>query len=252
MSVSQVAAAPRAWIAIGNTVFRLRDALLPVVFCILLATTHATWPAQRRSWDLALNLVGIEMLVAGQTLRALVIGLAYIRRGGKERHVHADDLVVEGLFAHCRNPLYVGNLLALTGLLVIHNAPVAYFVGVPFFVLAYWSIVTAEEDYLSRRFGDAYHAYCARVPRFLFSTRGVGVTVAGFEFDWRRLLRKEYGATFAGATAILVTLGWDDFQMMGRPGLVASLPSMLLIWAQLVAAYLFVRRLKKSGRLGSG
>ncbi len=244
--------ARRLWVAIGKVVFKTRDALLPAVFLVLLVTTEAQWPGGRRAWDHALNLLGIELAIAGQALRALVIGLAYIRRGGKDRKVHADDLVVDGIFAHCRNPLYVGNVMSLVGLLVIHNSTVAYLVGVPVFALAYSSIVAAEEDYLGRRFGDAYRAYCARVPRFRISTRGLGATIQAFEYDWRRLLRKEYGTTFTGTTAVLVTLLWDDFQRLGRAGVEASLPWMLVIWAQAAVAYLVVRRLKKSGRLGRG
>ena len=66
------------------------------------------------------------------------------------------------------------------------------------------------------------------------------------------MLRKEYGTTFTGTTAVLVTLQWDDFQRLGRAGVDASLPWMLVIWVQAAVAYLVVRRLKKSGRLGRG
>ena len=88
----------------------------------------------------------------------------------------------------------------------------------PLFTLAYRSIVAAEENYLAGRFGDVYRAYCARVPRFRITTAGLAQTVSGFEFDWRRLLRKEYGTTFTGCTAILVTLLWDEFQRLGPAG----------------------------------
>jgi protein-S-isoprenylcysteine O-methyltransferase Ste14 len=241
----------RLWVGIGRLVFRVRDALLPVGLIVLLATTHSRWPGGRREWDLALNVLGLELAIAGQALRALVIGLAYIRRGGKDRRVYADDLVVDGIFAHCRNPLYVGNLTSLFGVLVIHNSPVAYLVGIPFFTLAYWSIVSAEEEFLTARFGDAYRKYCARVPRFLFSTRGLGATLAAFDYDWRRLVRKEYGTTLTGATAVLGTLLWDDYQHLGRAGVAAALPWMTVVWVQLAAAYLVARWLKKSGRLGT-
>jgi protein-S-isoprenylcysteine O-methyltransferase Ste14 len=228
----------------------VRDALLPLVYVALLVSTRSVWPGGRRDRDLALDLVGLAMAVAGQALRALVIGLAYIRRGGKDRRVHADDLVTDGIFAHCRNPLYVGNVLSLYGLLVIHNSPVAYLIGVPFFALAYWCIVAAEEEYLRNRFGDAYRAYCARVPRFLFSLRGLGTTIASFDYDWRRLVRKEYGTTLTGATAVLMTLLWDDYQHLGRAGVVAALPWMSVVWFLLATLYLVARWLKKSGRLG--
>jgi protein-S-isoprenylcysteine O-methyltransferase Ste14 len=242
----------RLWVGLGTLVFRLRDALFPLAFVVLLATTRAQWLGGRRDWDRALDLLGVELALAGQALRALVIGLAYIRRGGKDRSVHADDLVVEGVFAHCRNPLYLGNLISLFGLLVIHNSTLAYLVGVPLFTLAYWSIVTAEEDYLADRFGDAYRAYCARVPRFRISTAGFARTIAALEFDWRRLLRKEYGTTFTGFTAVLATLLWDDYQRLGSAAVDAAMPWVTVAWGQMVLAYWIVRRLKKTGRLGRG
>jgi hypothetical protein len=39
--------------------------------------------------------------------------LAYIKRGGRKKRIAADHLVVDGIFAHVRHPLYVGNFLLL-------------------------------------------------------------------------------------------------------------------------------------------
>ena len=85
---------------------------------------------------------------AGQALRITVIGYRYIVRGGKDRRVHAEDLVTEGIFALARNPLYVGNMMVLFGLFIIWNSPLLYLVGVPFTVIGYWAIVAAEEAFL--------------------------------------------------------------------------------------------------------
>src|SRR5205823_6159785 len=76
--------------------------------------------------DLALDSVGVAVALAGQALRAVVIGLAYIKRGGRNKEITADRLVCEGVFAHSRNPLYVGNFLIVTGLLIMWNSPLAY------------------------------------------------------------------------------------------------------------------------------
>jgi protein-S-isoprenylcysteine O-methyltransferase Ste14 len=235
---------------VGRLFFRSRDVLFPLVFLALLVGTRSRWLAGRREWDRALDVLGVELAIAGQALRAMVIGLAYIRRGGRNRRVHADQLVTEGFFAHCRNPLYLGNLISLYGLLVIHNSLPGYLLGVPFFTLAYWSIVAAEEEYLSTRFGAAYVSYCERVPRFCIAASGLAETISTFDFDWRRLVRKEYGTTLTGATAVLVTLLWDDWQRIGRTGVEAALPWMLVVWIQLAIAYLVARRMKKTGRLG--
>ena len=63
--------------------------------------------------------------------------------------MHAERLITEGLLGHSRNPLYLGNLLILLGLFVIHNNGWAYAVGIPFFALAYTAMVKAEEAYLA-------------------------------------------------------------------------------------------------------
>lgn len=45
-------------------------------------------------------MLGVALALTGQLLRALVIGFAYVRRGGKDRQIYAESLQQEGLFAH--------------------------------------------------------------------------------------------------------------------------------------------------------
>src|SRR4029079_1357064 len=113
-----------------------------------------------------------------------------------DKEVYADRLVQEGFFAHCRNPLYVGNLMVLAGVMIVYNSPWVYLIGASFFLYLSLTIVMAEEDYLGRKFGDEYASYCRRVNRFLPNFRGLSSSVAGMQFDWRRVVRKEYGTIF--------------------------------------------------------
>jgi hypothetical protein len=48
--------------------------------------------------------------------------LAYIVRGGKEGKPYAEGLVTRRNFNHCRNPLYVGNILMLLGVGILANS----------------------------------------------------------------------------------------------------------------------------------
>jgi protein-S-isoprenylcysteine O-methyltransferase Ste14 len=240
------------WLAFGRFFFRSRNVVFPLVFLGIVATTQARWPFQERAWDTLTNGLGIALALTGQVLRALVIGLAYIRRGGKNRQVYADDLVQSGLFAHSRNPLYLGNLLGLIGFLIIHNSLAGYLMGVPFFLLAYWAMVCTEEDYLKSRFGDEYVGYCRKVPRFLLSLKGLRSTLTGMRFDWRRVLRKDYGTTFSGLTGISILLLWDEYQVLGAGGVHRLLPRVLAVWLPLFVAYLGVLILKKKRFLGTG
>ena len=99
-------------VKIGNFFFRYRNALFPLVFVLLFL--EGTWPVCDSKlvemWEIV---IGIIVALSGQILRVLTIGLAYIKSGGKKKQVYAEKLVQNGIFAHCRNPLYLGNLLIL-------------------------------------------------------------------------------------------------------------------------------------------
>jgi len=246
------AVAPRTarawWPALGRLLFRCRDLLFPLVLLPLLAFTRPRLLFGSARGDVLLDVLGVLLVLAGQLLRASTIGLAYIRRGGLDRRPAADGLVRAGLFAHSRNPLYLGNLLGIAGLAVVHGSPWALAIGVPFFALGYLAIVAAEEEFLHGRFGAAYDAYVHEVPRFLPRLRGLRATMRGMTFHWRRVARKEYGTTFAGASMLLLLLVVDRERLYGHDARRWWLA--LALWLPLVAGYSTLRWLKKSGRLG--
>jgi protein-S-isoprenylcysteine O-methyltransferase Ste14 len=178
----------------GTFLFKYRDAVFPAVILAIVILTRPRFPAGSRTADLWLDLVGILVAAAGQVLRITVIGYRYIVRGGKNRKVHAEDLVTEGIFALARNPLYVGNILVLFGLFIIWNAPLLYVIGVPFVLVGYKGIVTAEEAFLRRKFGAEYDEYCRTTNRWIPDFRKAPAALAGIPFNWRRVLIREYGS----------------------------------------------------------
>ncbi len=229
-------------IRIGNWLFHYRNALFPVVYLLLLLKS----PPLLNDY-VAAAMLGLVVALAGQSLRAMTIGLEYIIRGGRNRAVYAEKLVQGGLFAHCRNPLYVGNFLILVGVGIASNSVLFLATAVPFFALAYWAIVAAEENYLRGKFGQEFGDYCARVGRFVPRFGGLGRTLSGMQFNWRRLLTKEYGSAYLWMAAIvLVTLKnvWYSGDYQSHRPLVVGL------WASLgivTAGYLVARFLKKTG-----
>lgn len=191
---------------IGDFLFRYRNGLFPVIVVLMLLDRNHLFD---RYWMVVA--VGVVVAFSGQLLRALTIGLAYIIRGGKKRRVYAKDLVTEGMFAHCRNPLYLGNILIVAGLSLIANSPLMLFVGLPFFIFAYHAITRAEERFLGQKFGPQYQAYCNDVPRFLIRFSGLPATLHGMTFNWRRLLLKEYGTTYTWLASTLFLILRDDY-----------------------------------------
>jgi protein-S-isoprenylcysteine O-methyltransferase Ste14 len=245
---AEPAPAPSLPVRLGQFFFARRDFVFLAVFvAVVVAGRPRPFLGDPRA-DAWLDAAGFALAAVGQALRALVIGLAYVRRGGKDRRIYADVLVQEGFFAHCRNPLYVGNLLVYSGLFVVLNSVAGYLVGVPFFVLAYLCITAAEEDYLQRRFGAAYEDYCRRVPRFVPDLRGLRATVRGMRFDWKRLIRKEYGTTTAWLIAGLAVLVRER-AAWGAAGAAPAIRALLPAWLAIGGAYGVARWMKKTGRL---
>ena len=239
-----------ALVAFGNLVFRYRNGLAPVLLAIVLLLTRPHQFGGSARTDAVWDLAGVLVAFTGQALRILVIGLAYIQRGGKNRTIAADKLVVDGIFAHARHPLYVGNFLLLTGLMMIWNSPGGYAM-LALAGLALFSMARAEELFLSRKFGPAFDEYCARVPRFIPNLRGLGATLSRFSFDWKRVVRKEYGTTFAFASCVvaLIALQWIEWE--GMDGFVHALKVLLPVWIAIVLVWAAARWMKKTGRLRS-
>lgn len=243
--------ARRAALAAGRFFFATRNVVFVVVFLVVALASEPRPFLGRVSADVLMDALGILLVAAGQGVRALVIGLAFgdIRRGGKNLKIHADTLVQEGLFAHSRNPLYVGNVLVYFGLFVILNSPAGWLIGVPFFASAYFLIVLAEEDFLRQRFGATYEEYLRRVPRFVPTLRGFGATLRSMRFDGKRVIRKEYGQAFAWSTAALALIAHEHWLWRGQDDGTTILRRALVAWAILIVAYGVTRYFKKTGRL---
>jgi len=76
-------------------------------------------------------------------------------------------LIVEGLYRHVRNPIYLGALLVQIGYIVWSGSGllIAYLM---FFIAAFHLlIVLFEEPVLQKKFGQEYEVYRRNVPRWL-------------------------------------------------------------------------------------
>ena len=235
----------KVMLPIGHFLFRFRNLLFPLLFLPLAAILEPAFMEGDNWIDDSLDALGVIVLALGLALRSLVVGLAYIKRGGKDKKVYADALVTDGIFAHSRNPLYLGNILILCGLAMIHSSPWFYLVGLPFLVFAYLCIVVAEETFLSRKFGESYADYVRRTNRFFPSTAGLADTIRGMRFDWKRVIRKEYGTLFGAFTGIVGLLEWEDVRRYGFKAESADIRNAFLLWIPVLLLYVTARILKK-------
>jgi protein-S-isoprenylcysteine O-methyltransferase Ste14 len=244
------AGARRFFKASGDVIFRFRNALFPVVGALMALTSRpATFP-EAPAANGAFALAGVAVALAGQAIRLMTIGYDYIKRGGKDGKVYADNLVTGGFYAVCRNPMYVGNTLIVLGFALAYGSRAAYFVAVPFFFFAYASITLAEETYLAAKFGEAYEAYKRDVPRIMPRAGRLASALRGSRYDWKKALRKDYGQVFQ-TLIVLVLIGMarirfnGDFTSDRKAGFLAA--------AAVVSTLFFAvsRILKKTNKLAS-
>ncbi|NIJ53144.1 methyltransferase family protein [Dyadobacter arcticus] len=236
-------------IAIGNFFFKYRNNLFIFLYLLLFIPSPLLFAPEQfgDKYFLFPVILGLLVTFAGEIIRGITIGLAYIIRGGKDKKVYAEKLVTEGIFRHCRNPLYVGNILMLLGVGILANSLIYVAIVMPLFLFIYQAIVLAEENFLRNKFGAQFDAYCSRVNRWLINFRGISATLNGMHFNYNRWLLKEYN------TLLVWLIGISALLIFKYPQLIPNSDSRIILFISIViilgAAYGYVRYLKKSGKM---
>ncbi len=113
--------------------------------------------------------VGIACALLGAGMRSW--GSAYLGvEVMSDAKLRADGVVVSGPYAYVRNPLYLGGWLNTLALAMLMPVSGAVFTLVVMTGLQ-WFTILREEAFLRGQLGEAYEAYCARVPRMWPSLR---------------------------------------------------------------------------------
>jgi protein-S-isoprenylcysteine O-methyltransferase Ste14 len=236
-------------ISIGNFFFKYRNWLFIVLYLLLFIPSPPIFGEDSlgRDYYYFPLILGLLITITGQLIRGATIGLAYIIRGGKEGKVYAEELVTTGIFRHCRNPLYVGNILMLLGVGVLSNSLIYVAIIIPLFLLIYQAIVLAEEKFLRNKFGASFDQYCRSVNRWVPSLAGIGQTFRSMEFRWKRWILKEYNTQYIWLTGIVLIILFKYPQLTGNNEHTRN-TWLLILLPVLLVLYLMVRYLKKSGK----
>ena len=133
------------------------------------------WAAAGTRWAHAVAGAGDARLWAGLALAAagLALAIATVRlfttlgRGTPAPWDPPARLVVAGPYRYVRNPMITAVVVVLAGeALLLASWPIAAW-GAAFLAINMVYFPLAEEPGLERRFGEAYRAYKANVPRWL-------------------------------------------------------------------------------------
>ena len=103
------------------------------------------------------------------TLIILSCSINIVRRGrGTPAHVDPlKILIVNGLYRHVRNPIYLGALLVQLGYILWFGSGILIIYFLLFVLAFHILIVLIEEPILKDTFGASYDEYCKNVPRWI-------------------------------------------------------------------------------------
>jgi protein-S-isoprenylcysteine O-methyltransferase Ste14 len=142
------------------------------------------------NWKLALP--GALLALTGEWIR-----LNGVRAAGgrtRTRNVGAKELCTWGLFAHVRNPLYIGNALIYFGMLLLAGGrwllPLLV-LALAYLALQYGLIISLEEETLTKIFGAEYENYKTNVPRLLPRLKPWKTANEPNFLTWPKVLRTE-------------------------------------------------------------
>lgn len=220
----------------GNWIFHYRNFLFPLFYLTLFIPSP----------DLHSNvvipvIVGAAVIFTGMLTRSVTIGLVYIRRGGKKRKIDADDLVTEGIYSVCRNPMYLGNLLLLLGFGIFANSILFVAICFPLFSFIYYAIIRAEEDFLVGKFGEPYIEYRKNTYAIIPKLGKIGGLFGQYKFNFIRVINREYNSIFIYLSGVLLLLWYHS---------VLTVKLFVILFASLLAIYLIVKYLKRKGVFG--
>ena len=127
-----------------------------------------------------------------------------IRRKYKESRRRL--LIVTGPYRYVRNPLYIGNIVAMMGLCLLSELVWFMPIAFAYFSLLYSLIVRYEECRLSALFEKEYEIYRQKVPRWIPRLSMIGELKRG-DYTWTNSLTGELPGVASSSVMILIFLG---------------------------------------------
>lgn len=137
--------------------------LLFIVLARVQAVRVPLWSVQH--W--ALDLAGGLLVGGGVLMAAVAIMQLRQNRTTVIPHLEATALVTNGVFSRSRNPIYLGDAMVLTGLILFWGNWVALLLVPVFAAVITDRFIAPEEARLRARFGMAWTAWAERTRRWI-------------------------------------------------------------------------------------
>jgi len=232
----------------GLWLFRFRS-FLPIAVLLMAMGVHYVQEtaslAEDESFEFYYEFICLAVSLAGLIIRIYTVGHTPGNTSGRnttEGQV-ADTLNTTGIYSLVRHPLYLGNFFMWLGpAMMVQNT---WFIVA--FVLFYWlyyeRIMYAEEQFLRRKFGQAYVEWAEKTPAFI--PRISGFCTNKMHFSWKKVLKKEKNGLLAVFVIFML------FNVIGEVGERRAEYNMFFIYgtAASLSLYLVLKYLKKYTRV---
>ncbi|MDQ1352670.1 MAG: hypothetical protein QG657_2976 [Acidobacteriota bacterium] len=222
---------------LGNFLFKRRS-FTPLPLIVLVFVIFK--PVDLGRANVFINLCGFMVSWLGEFIRVIAVGCAHSGTSGRESFLKADALNTTGIYSVVRNPLYIGNFLIFSGLVVVFANIWAEVVVAVFLMAQYYFIILSEEDFLRKGYGKVYEDYCGRVRRVIPVFKKY--EKASNLFNLKKVIFKESDSVFNMLVMYLLVLVYKERIFSGA---VRHPFSYIIPGVVFVVCYVIVKIVKK-------
>lgn len=130
---------------------------------VIWAASLNTWLIRLPKWISISS--GTFLVVSGAAI--ITIAILNFRTFQRMSGLQTDQLITNGIYAWSRNPQNLGWGMALFGISLVGQSGFAFLLSALFGIAVHIYIVTMEEPYLERIYGEEYQRYRDKTARYL-------------------------------------------------------------------------------------
>lgn len=196
----------------GNLLFKYRGQIPVLIFALALPILFVSNKSLYWLWIMGgidtpraiVVIVAILVSLLGFVIRCYTIGTTPHGTSGRNTDKQvAEQLNTKGIYSIVRHPLYLGNYLMWAGLLIFTMNVWCFVIVSLLYWLYYERIMFAEEQFLTKNFGQTYVDWSMTVPPFLPALRQF--VPSDIPFSFKAVLRREYSSLFSMVFAFTLT-----------------------------------------------
>jgi len=216
-------------ITVGNLLFKYRSYFFVPILALLIIFTRPQMSLGSVTADTLFDFIGFLLALVGFFIRAVVIGYKKPGTSGRGTNIDVKEVITDGMYQVCRNPLYLANFLMWLGLTVMWWEIHFFVVIVGFFAIEYFFIIKAEESYLSSKFGAVYDNYKKLVPAFFPKIRNF--KKPDRPFNWDKVLKNETNLLLLLLIFPFLFNVYEHKISLRSTGLIVFVSIVLICWA---------------------